>query len=314
MKSSRAILTTLTMLMLIALPAATRGNGVPAVDPSAAIDLEGTVVSFTAGPSVPRPTLVVDDATRGEIAVRLGPSWYLTEKGFTATAGDRVRIHAYPCSACEAPYTAAEIENLSHPATLTLRDAEGTPFWRSDRPRGRNRGAGPGAGRGPEGGGPRAGRGYGPGEGRGQGRGMGPCGAGAGPRLGQGRGRGDRGAGCRCAQGDRPAALPDLGAATTVTGTVHSFSGGRGAGRLTLLLEVEGSELSVQAGPYRAWAGAGFEPAPGQTLTVTYAPVDRAGSTRLIALTVADPATGATVQLRDPATGRRRGGRGWGRG
>jgi hypothetical protein len=90
----------------------------------------------------------------------------------------------------------------------------------------------------------------------------------------------------------------------TVTGTVVSFTGAPGVHFPTLTLEVDGEELTLAAGPTRVWIAAGFEPAAGQELTVTYAPaVFAAGEEHRVILAVTDPATGLTLILRDAETG-----------
>ena len=114
-----------------------------AVDPDAAVTLEGTVVGIGTGAGFAMPTLIVDDAERGETAIRLGPAWYLKDQRFTAAAGDRVRAVAFPCLVCAADWVAAEVENLTTGAAVELRDAEGQPVW--------HRGAGGPGPRGPYG-------------------------------------------------------------------------------------------------------------------------------------------------------------------
>ncbi len=136
---------------------------------------------------------------------------------------------------------------------------------------------------------------------RGRGRGWG-AGYGQGQNAGRGMGRGMR----AC-----PGGGPDMTAVTTVTGTVEGFSGGAGMGRPTLRLEVAGERIDVLVAPYRTWIAGGIEPAPGQLLEVTYAPVTWAQGTQYVAVSVTDPASGITVDLRDDETGFPAGGRGW---
>jgi hypothetical protein len=251
------------------------GSGIPVVDPSATVLLEGPVVSFVAGPGMGLPTLTVNDPVEGATEVRLGPFRILRDAGFTADVGDLVRITAYPCVLCTAEYAAASVENLTTGISVTLREDDGTPVWLGTN--------GPGAGsRGPN---SSQGPGFGPGSsrpGRGSGRGMGTC-------LGLG---------------------PDVSAAVTVTGTVVAFSGGPGVGVPMLTLAAGGDELNLVAGPWRIWDAAGFFPQEGQELVVTYAPAERDGETHLVILTVTEPATGLTLVLRDPETGKPLGPRG----
>ena len=253
------------------------GPGMPAVDPATMVILEGPVVSFVAGPAMGLPTLTVDDPVEGTVAVRLSPYRILREAGFTAAAGDLVRITAYPCVLCTADYAAAMVENLTTGLEVTLRDEDGTPVWLGH--------PGPGSGPGP---GTSQGPGFGPGSNQGSGPHHQP-GWGQGTCLGMG---------------------PDVSAAVTVTGTVVAFSGGPGVGVPVLLLAAGGDELTLVAGPWRIWDAAGFFPEEGEELTVTYAPAERNGETFLVILTVTDPVSGLTVVLRDPETGKPLGSRG----
>ncbi len=141
-------------------------------------------------------------------------------------------------------------------------------------------------------------------------------------RRGHGRGRGHgqgQGSGWGMGRGGRACqgGGPDMTAVATVTGTVEGFSGGPGEGHPTLSLEVAGEEIDVLVSPYRTWIDGGIEPAPGQLLEVTYAPVTLAQGTHNVAISATDPDSGITVELRDAETGfpvGGRGGRGRGRG
>lgn len=246
------------------------GTGVPAVDPSQSIVLEGPVVSFLAGPGSTLPTLIVDDAALGATTVRLGPYWFLADAGFTASAGDTVRLTAYPCSLCSAGYVAATLENLSTGVSVTLRAEDGTPLW-------------PGQ--------PRHGA-VAPGPGRGDG-----MGAGMGPDEGSGAGHGSRGSGC---SGACAGWTFDFSAALTVTGTVVAFTGGPGVGMPLLTLEADGETLVLVAGPWYVWQAAGYLPGEGDVLEVTYVPTHQNGEDFLVLTQVVEAASGLTVILRDP--------------
>ncbi len=155
-----------------------QGSGAPRLDPATAVSLEGAVVSFTNEPGTPS-TLVVDDAEMGKIVVRLGPSWYLDGIGFTAAAGESVKVAAQQCTDCTAGHIAVRVENLATGAVAELRDEEGLPVWR-------------GSGR------AKATAESGPGWRQGRGKG---CGGQAVAAGGCGQGRGGKGCGHGCGQG-----------------------------------------------------------------------------------------------------------------
>lgn len=239
----------------------------PAADPSAAFEVQGTVVSFAASPGAGMPVLEVDDLTLGTVEIGLGPIWFLSREGFVAAAGDQVALLAYPCDLCAAAAVAAWVTNLDTGVSTVLRDEAGYPLWigRSD---GGSRQGGPG----------RTGKTQ---AGRGQGGNGGPGGG----------------------QGPCALAGPDMSAVTTVAGEVVSFAGGPGAGTPTLVLATADGDLSVVVSPYHVVVAAGFVFEPGIELEVTYAPVSCEGGDHLVAISVVDLATGVSLQLRDPETG-----------
>ncbi len=160
----------------------------PRLDLATAVDLEGPVVSFTNDPGKPS-TLVLEDADMGKTVIRLGPSWYLDGIGFTAAAGEAVKVLAGQCDDCTAGHIAVRVENLATGAVAELRDEDGRPAWRgsggaraaADSGRGWGQGRGKGCGMGRGGGqGHGGGRGYGVGQGGGKGCGGGGCGQGRG--------------------------------------------------------------------------------------------------------------------------------------
>lgn len=324
----RSALLIAAAVALVAFPAVAQPHGGPgpAADPSQAFDVLGTVISFTAEPGAGTPTLVVDDVALGEIAIRLGPLWLLREAAFTAVPGDQVAALVYPCTLCTVPYVAAAVENLTAGTSVVLRDEDGYPLWMGRRGTGGGRGfcagpqdgleeqrgshggggsgAGSGMGSGPAGG-------QGPGAGSGPGAGMGPGGgpgAGSGPGAGPGAGEGP-GAGPGPGAGGYPGgqcqwAGPDMSQAEVLTGTVVSLEVGFGVSHPSVILEVGGEEIEVFLMPYAPLAAAGFLIEPGTELQVVAAPWAAPwGDEVWVAISVTDPATGLTVQLRDPETG-----------
>jgi len=96
---------------------------------------------------------------------------------------------------------------------------------------------------------------------------------------------------------------PDPATLTTATAWVVGFTGGPGLGLPTLILDLGGEELALVLSPYRTWRLSGFETTPDQQLQVSYMKAEREGVSHWVAVSVSDPATGATAQLRDPETG-----------
>jgi hypothetical protein len=65
----------------------------------------------------------------GNIAVRLGPTWYLEEKGLQLRAGDRIEVRGSRIRLDEKPVLiAAEVTKGEH--RVRLRDDSGVPAWR----------------------------------------------------------------------------------------------------------------------------------------------------------------------------------------
>lgn len=318
---------TLSLALLLAAAGAAVAqppNG-PAADPSAAFEVVGTVVAFTAAYGSGMPTLSVDDASLGVVELALGPVWYLQQEGFAAAPGDEVTALAFPCATCSAEAVAVWVENHTAGLTLTLRDDEGRPLWIATGARGQGgghplcrtddmgkrmngaggpdgNGGGQGTGPGEPGSGNGSGNSYGPGE---PGTGSGP-GANNGPgEPGNGNGPGEPGAGNgpgphggQCAWGG-----PDMSAVATVTGTVVSVSAYPGDGWPVMVLATAGGELEMLINPYHPIAAAGFLIEEGMELIVTYAPWAVNEEMLLVAISLTDPVTGIVIQLRDPETG-----------
>ncbi len=195
--------------------------------------LVGTVVSFTAGAGQGTPTLAVRTAS-ADVALLLGPFWFLQNAQFTAAAGDNVEATVIACADCPNGYAVVAIKNLTNGSSVTLRNADGLPLWLN--------------GQQPGGRGPGMGRGMGPGNGSGPGHGNGP------------------------ANGLCDGSGPDMTQQATISGSVKSFAGGAGAGRPTLVLETTAGDRTFIVAPYRAIRDAGLQFAPGAKFTITAAP------------------------------------------
>ncbi len=248
------------------------GSG-PLIATAETVTTEGVVVQFVAGPSQGMPELQVEDAAGVIHTFVLGPFWYLKEQGFTAQPGDSVIVTAYPCSLCDTGFAVAAVVNVTAGVTLTLRDGDGLPIWP------RLQAGGPNAGAGSNGDGAK-------GQGGATARTVRPV-----IRSGgYGSGTGDH-------------LVPDLSRMTTFAGTVVSSSIQAGTGVATLVLATSGGDVSFLLSPVWVLIRAGFDPAVGDELTITAAPVAIDGQEVWVAIAITDVASGLELVLRDPATG-----------
>lgn len=94
-----------------------------------------------------------------------------------------------------------------------------------------------------------------------------------------------------------------MSAVAAVSGTVVSVSAAPGEGLPSMVLATDEGELELLLSPYHPIAAAGFLIEPGMELDVTYAPWAVGGEAVLATISITDPVTGLTIQLRDPETG-----------
>jgi hypothetical protein len=253
-----------TLVLLAAAAASAQGTGVPAADPSQAFDVAGNVISFTAGSRSGMPLLVIDDTlSGGEVSVALGPAWFLQLSGFSVLAGDWVELVAYPCASCAAENVAASIVNTTNGTSVELRDEDGVPLWHAAY-RGSARSA----------------------------QGVSSTRRGS-PSHG-GSGQGNRSGG--------EWGL-DMTTVTTVLGTVEDIRDGTQDGDPHLRLAVDDSILTIHltANALVKIEAAGILLEQGSELEVTYALTKCWDA--MVALSITDPATGLSIQLRDPESG-----------
>lgn len=306
MRTPKIIQATVTGLGIAALAAAQPSQGSGAGGPGSLIDtrtvvtVEGTVTQYTVGAGQGMPELVVTDATGTATSFILGPYWYLQEKGFAAEAGDAAIVTAFTCPTCETGLAVAKVENVTKGIVLILRDDNGVPLWLARQPGGNvrrqvMRGGGQAGGNGAGSDNGQAGNGGQQGQG-----GQGGSGNGQGEQAGNGGG--STGV-CDCDH-------PDLTRVTTFTGTVAAFSLEPGVGNPALTLTTASGDVTFIISPASTLLRAGFEPAIGQTLAITAAPVELDGGEAWLALVITDPATGIQIVLRDPSTGLPPAGRG----
>lgn len=93
------------------------------------VTLEGVAVKVEMAPGQEFPTFDLALADSRLMTVVTGPYYMLLQAGFHISAGDRLRVRAFPSMWYEDTYVAVEIENLTTGETITLRDDSGHPLW-----------------------------------------------------------------------------------------------------------------------------------------------------------------------------------------
>ena len=119
------------------------------IDPSKVVAITGEVKAVNISYGLKHPSIVVTDASLGEVTLELAPLYWLLENGFEVEPGHRVAATAAPClDSDKTALFAINIENLTLGVELPLRDSDGTPLWvvRGPQGKGQAKGRGPGAG------------------------------------------------------------------------------------------------------------------------------------------------------------------------
>lgn len=94
---------------------------------------EGKVLSVKTIPSRRGGGVHVQLQTaEGTLEVRLGPAWFLEEKGLKVAAGDTLKVTGSKIQSGSGAYLLAR-EVKAGERTTTLRDAQGLPAWRRGR-------------------------------------------------------------------------------------------------------------------------------------------------------------------------------------
>jgi hypothetical protein len=115
-----------------------RANGERIYDPSTVTTIRGQVVRLQ--PALSRRgqsdgvhvTMHVEGS--GEISVRLGPSWYLEDRGFTIRTGDTLQVTGSRVMLDGAPALVARTVTKGD-EQVELRDEAGVPRWSAGRSR-----------------------------------------------------------------------------------------------------------------------------------------------------------------------------------
>lgn len=101
------------------------GTGMPGLDMSKSQTVAGAVTAVNIGYGIEYPSITVN-----KVQVKLGPVWYLLDKGFEVKVGDAVTAVAAPSLAVSDAYLhAIEITNSASNVSIVLRDPSGVPIW-----------------------------------------------------------------------------------------------------------------------------------------------------------------------------------------
>jgi len=106
------------------------GSG-PAIDPSTAFTLAGTVESTQIALGRGQSSSFLLAANGVSYTVVLGPAWYLAANGFALAAGDAVEALVATGTGDCACQVAISITDLTTGESLVLRDESGLPLWKN---------------------------------------------------------------------------------------------------------------------------------------------------------------------------------------
>ncbi|HEU4521113.1 MAG TPA: hypothetical protein VFT12_03860, partial [Thermoanaerobaculia bacterium] len=109
----RTVFLLLTVILVVAGAAWAQQNrgGTPPSGPQST--LSGTVVSFTTDAGQRMPTLVIRTGS-SQVALVLGPFWFLQDAKFAAAAGDTVEATVMACADCANDYAVIGVRNLTN--------------------------------------------------------------------------------------------------------------------------------------------------------------------------------------------------------
>lgn len=100
-------------------------NASPGLNMKNVQTVTGTVTAIAIGYGMQYPSITVD-----KTMIKVGPIWYLLEKGFEIKAGDAVSVVAAPSNVVSDAYLhAVEITKTASNLRIALRDANGVPLW-----------------------------------------------------------------------------------------------------------------------------------------------------------------------------------------
>jgi len=132
----------LVLLLMLTAPVLAQQRGeerraVSIFDPATVETVRGVITRIDSVESRRGPStgIHLQLQTSGEVlAVHLGPSWYVEEQSFAPQVNDSLTVHGSRVMVQNAPaIIAAEV--LHNERSLRLRDTQGRPVWRGQRPR-----------------------------------------------------------------------------------------------------------------------------------------------------------------------------------
>ncbi len=126
------------VVFIVAVPflqAQQKGHGMMMYNTGAEVTIKGTVESLDQGSQgmmmkmgMGMGTHLTVKTAEGDIQVMLGPTRFITDKGFTFTKGDQIQVTGSKVAMGGSNYLMAR-EVVKDGKTLTLRDKDGRPEW-----------------------------------------------------------------------------------------------------------------------------------------------------------------------------------------
>lgn len=105
------------------------GYGMGPLSGAPLVDIEGKIARVRITPGQGMPSIVLE-TRNGEVAVLLGPVWYLMAQNFNPKVGDDAAAKAYKTAN---GLIAASVSLPQGKKTIRLRDTDGNPLWRGRR-------------------------------------------------------------------------------------------------------------------------------------------------------------------------------------
>ena len=130
--------TILAMTVGLALMAGSGGGTGLTLDLTTVRAVSGTVASVSIAPGTKHPSFELTEDTGEVLNVELGPYWFLVANGFSLAVGDSVTATVANCAnQTGTNVVPLYVEDTTTGVSITLRDEDGNPLWRSEGRRAR---------------------------------------------------------------------------------------------------------------------------------------------------------------------------------